>query len=419
MITLDREAFQSQPLHKLLPPLLHAFGTQRSRLARLHRYAQGRHDILLRTRPEGLPNQRLSHGFPRYIAQLMAGYLLGEPVDYENPHQPEAVATLSRLYRAGGAEQADMELGYQQSVFGRAVSLCYHGQEGQPQVAALDPRSAFVVRDDTVERRPLMGVLLAGTGDHRTATIYTAEQVLRCPLDANGRLGPARTAGHLFGRVPMVEYLNDLEGQGDFEEVLPLIDAYDLLSSDRLNDRAQFADALLVLTGVMGLGTAEDPTDFRSAARRLRQDRTLALPDSDAKAEWLLKNPVEKDIDVLRQALANDIHKFSMTPDFSDERFAGNLSGIAIKYKLFCLEQKIRLKERWFISGLRERARLMAYCMAQSGLPALDAEQLTIRLQRRLPESALERAQTLRTLAGLVPDSTLAEHAPINDPTTA
>ncbi|NLD52739.1 MAG: phage portal protein, partial [Clostridiales bacterium] len=145
--------------------------------------------------------------------------------------------------------------------------------------------------------------------------------------------------------------------------------------------------------------TAEDPTDFRSAARRLRQDRTLALPDSDAKAEWLLKNPVEKDIDVLRQALANDIHKFSMTPDFSDERFAGNLSGIAIKYKLFCLEQKIRLKERWLISGLRERARLMACCMAQSGLPQLDAEQLTIRLQRHLPEDDPEQVSTLRALA--------------------
>ncbi|NLD52676.1 MAG: phage portal protein, partial [Clostridiales bacterium] len=162
MMTLDREAFLSQPLQKLLPPLIQAFGAQRPRLDRLHRYAQGRHDILLRTRPEGLPNQRLTHGFPRYIAQLMAGYLLGEPVRYEDPQQPDAVDALNRLYRAGGAEQADMELAYQQSVYGRAVSLCYHGADGQPRVAALDPRYAFVVRDDTVEQRPLMGVLLTG-----------------------------------------------------------------------------------------------------------------------------------------------------------------------------------------------------------------------------------------------------------------
>ncbi len=77
---------------------------------------------------------------------------------------------------------------------------------------------------------------------------------------------------------------------------------------------------------------------------RLRQEKTLALPDSEAKAEWLVKTPGKSDVDVLRQALAEDIHKFSMTPDFADER-EGNASGIAIKYKLFNLEQRILTKD--------------------------------------------------------------------------
>ena len=189
---------------------------------------------------------------------------------------------------------------------------------------------------------------------------------------------------HHFGRVPMVEYLNDLEERGDFEDVLPLIDAYNLLNSDRLNDRAQFADALLVLTGVMGIGTPEDPQDSRQAAQRLREDRTLALPDADAKAEWLLKNPQEQDIDVLRRALSEDIHKFSLTPDFLDERFAGRLTSLAIHYKLFSLEQKTRLKEQLFIAGLRERARLKASYLKASGKPAPEADRLQIGLKRPL-----------------------------------
>ena len=183
----------------------------------------------------------------------------------------------------------------------------------------------------------------------------------------------------------MVEYRNNEEERCDFEEVLGQIDAYDLLGSDRVNDRIQFADALLVLTGVAGVGTSEDIYDFRGGLKRLRQDRTLSLPDSDAKAEWLVKNPMEKDIDVLRKALAEDIHKFSMTPDFSDERFAGNLSGVAIRYKLFCLEQKTRLKERWLVSGLRERARVAQGWMNLMGMPPIDAEELEISLKRRLP----------------------------------
>ncbi len=133
--------------------------------------------------------------------------------------------------------------------------------------------------------------------------------------------------------------------------MLPLVDAYDLLQSDRLNDRMQFADALLVLTGVMGIAEGISGEPGPGAMERLRQEKTLALPDSEARAEWLVKNPREKDVDVLRQALAEDIHKFSMTPDFADERFAGNASGIAIKYKLFNLEQRILTKERWFVKA--------------------------------------------------------------------
>jgi hypothetical protein len=40
------------------------------RLARLARYYEGRHDILARTRLPGLPNVRISHAWPRYIAQV-------------------------------------------------------------------------------------------------------------------------------------------------------------------------------------------------------------------------------------------------------------------------------------------------------------------------------------------------------------
>ena len=425
MITRDRKYLgkEGEGARELLRGVIEEFEQGLPRLERLWRYRQGRGDILMRERPEGLANTRLAYGFPRYITQVSAGFLLSEPVVYRDETRPEGTEALKALYRKAGAEQADTELVTQQAGFGRGVTLFYEG-EGGLKLCAPDPRSAFVVYDDTVEHRPLMGVLLSAERDARgraaggMAAVYLPGKTLCWRLRRGVPEGEPTREDNPFTRVPMVEYRNNEEERCDFEEVLGQIDAYDLLGSDRVNDRIQFADALLVLTGVAGVGTSEDIYDFRGGLKRLRQDRTLSLPDSDAKAEWLVKNPMEKDIDVLRKALAEDIHKFSMTPDFSDERFAGNLSGVAIRYKLFCLEQKIRLKERWFISGLRERARLMAHCMAQSGLPPLDAEQLTIRLQRRLPESDLERAQTLRTLAGLVPDSTLAEHAPINDQTT-
>ena len=392
MITRDRKYLgkEGEGARELLRGVIEEFEQGLPRLERLWHYRQGRGDILMRERPEGLANTRLAYGFPRYITQVSAGFLLSEPVVYRDEGRPEGTEALKALYRKAGAEQADTELVTQQAGFGRGVTLFYEG-EGGLKLCAPDPRSAFVVYDDTVEHRPLMGVLLSAERDARgraaggMAAVYLPGKTLSWRLRRGIPEGEPTREDNPFTRVPMVEYRNNEEERCDFEEVLGQIDAYDLLGSDRVNDRIQFADALLVLTGVAGVGTSEDIYDFRGGLKRLRQDRTLSLPDSDAKAEWLVKNPMEKDIDVLRKALAEDIHKFSMTPDFSDERFAGNLSGVAIRYKLFCLEQKTRLKERWLVSGLRERARVAQGWMNLMGMPPIDAEELEISLKRRLP----------------------------------
>ena len=406
MITIPAEQMRgARPEPAALRQAIRQFESGLARLNRLARYYEGRHDIFSRARLPGLPNTRLAHPYPRYIAQVSAAYLLGEPVRLEGP-EPET-GELRQLLRQAGADRADAELALNQAVFGRAVSLCYVGSDGRPAACSLDPRNAFVVYDDTVARRPLFGVYLAGSAGGRAVTVYTASEVLAC--DGQGNL--LRAEAHPFGALPMAEVLNGADALGDFEQVLALVDAYDLLQADRLNDRQQFSDALLVLTGVMGITDAGD--DGPGALERLRQEKTLALPDEHARAEWLVKTPVERDIEVLRAALAQDIHKFSLTPDFTDISFAGNASGIAIKYKLFNFDNRVKLKERFFVSALRERARAFCGYLASRRLAGPDADALHFRLSRSLPVNELERAQSLAHLKEIVPLDTLRYNSPL------
>lgn len=405
MLRLSQERLvNGVPDQKTVEALMRAFEAGSHRLNRLARYFEGRHDILARTRLTGLPNSRVVHAFPRYIAQVSASYLLGEPVGVSGP-EPGTTA-FKALMQTASADSVDIELALHQAIYGRAVSLCYEDPAGQAFVCSLDPRNAFVVYDDTVAADPLFGVYLTGSGGDRACTVYTHKEVIRF-----GKGGQVQRQPHPFLSLPMVEYYNGVDGHGDFEDVLALIDAYNLLQADRINDRQQFSDALLVLTGVMGIGMAEG--EEGSALERLREEKTLALPDSDARAEWLTKTPQEQDIEVLRTALAQDIHKFSLTPDFSDERFAGNASGIAIKYKLFNFDNRIKLKERYFVTGLRERARAFCGWLYTRQRVHLDADQLRFRLSRRLPVNELERAQTLRHLQEIVPRDTLAYNSPL------
>ena len=406
MIMLNRDRMAGgAPDGEGLQDALREFRATLPGLERLAQYYNAKHDVLGRARLEGLPNNHLVHAFPRYIATISASYLLGEPVRVQGP-EPEVRELRALLLRAC-ADSVDLELAIAQSVFGRAVSLCYEDRAGKPFACALDPRTAFVVYDDTVEHAPLFGVYLTNRQGRETVTVYTAEHILTYTENLKGF---AAVDGHFFGSLPMVEYLNGPDAHGDFEDVLSLIDAYDLLECDRLNDRQQFSDALLVLTGVMGIGT--DPAAAATAYDRLRQERTLALPDADAKAEWLTKNPQEHDVDILRRALAEDIHKFSLTPDFSDERFAGNASGIAIKYKLFNFDNRVKMKERFYVTGLRERARAFCGWLKNHDGLSLDADLLGFQMSRRLPVNEAERAQSLAALKDVLPTETLLFNSP-------
>ena len=155
----------------------------------------------------------------------------------------------------------------------------------------------------------------------------------------------------------------------------------------------------------------------RSPAQQLRQDKLLYLPDRDAGAEYLTPGQTGGDGEVLRLALERDIHKFSMVPDLSDEHFGGNLSGVAIKYKLMGLEQLTRLKERWFREGLRERMRLFSHFLAVKGGRELDTDQVRMYFRRTLPVDNLETAQMVRTLSGMVPDKVLVSQLPFMEGT--
>ena len=62
MIRLD---YSNGDFEKALDAALKQFAPNRRRLSKLGRYYEGRHDILMRTKPQG-SNNRLPHGFPKY-----------------------------------------------------------------------------------------------------------------------------------------------------------------------------------------------------------------------------------------------------------------------------------------------------------------------------------------------------------------
>lgn len=387
------------PTSEMLKSVITEHFAQLPRLERLRDYYLANNDIMHRVRSAGLPNNRLAFPFARYITSVATGYLIGKPVDYSADDKDSALMELiTDVYRRASMPAMDAENARNASIYGRGIEYVYvREQDVMPRVSVLDPRSAFVVYDESYELEPLFGVYISrrtgadGTVIGYRATVATATMIAQ--YNAGDRtmsdLSPVDAVEHYFGGVPMVEYWNDENERGDFEWIIPLIDGYDKLLSDRVNDKERFVDALLVLIGC----TMEEDEKGRTPARQLREDKMLSLPDSGSDVKYLAAQMDENGAEILRQALVEDIHKLSMVPNLSDKEFSANASGVAMRYKLWGLEQLIGVKQQWFTEGLRHRLKLFVNFLSVKGAPTLDVADVQIQFTRAVPVNKLEIAQ--------------------------
>ena len=357
------------------------------------------------------PHQILAvTNFARYISKTNVGYLLGNPVQYlvSDGYNIDAITDSYRKQTIG---KLDVELATDASVFGHAFERIYTDENSDSWSTRVDPRNVILVYDDTVKHEKMFAVVYVPSYDEKgevirgqfEATILTPTMVMERTLKNGELIGDGKDdTAHSFGEVPIIEYMNSSDRIGDFEPVISLIDAYNILQSDRVIDRERLVDAILAFYG----------SDFDEKQRKeLKDSRIIANMPEGSKIEYVIKNIDEADADVLRQTIATDIHKISMTPDMSDEKFAGNSSGVAILYKLLAFEQHIKDKERYFEDSLMDRFRLYNnFLVAKSTMAIVPTEEIDAVFKRALPQNDLETSQMINNLIGteLVDKETLA-----------
>lgn len=412
MITRDAAWIKDGISVKMLKGVLVEHDKRKEELDKLRDYYDGKHDILKRIKDERNSNNKLVINHAKYITDLASAYLIGNPVSYADDTQQNALDSVMESYDHGNIESVDAELAKHASIYGRAVELLFITLSAAPSSAVIDPRDAFVVYDDTVAHNPLFGVHRTlrtneeGIDDGCLIIVYDLSSKFQFEMK-KGSKDPTfvkKTEDHHFGGVPIIEYWNDEDERGDFQQVMTLIDAYNLLMCDRVNDKEQLVNAILVITGA-SLG--DDDAEFEKSVKRISVHRVLELDDDKAKAGYITKQLTESEVQVLADALSRDIHKISMVPAMTDENFAGQASGVSMRFKLLGLEQRTKTKERWFREGLRSRLRLFSNLLAVDGSPKLDAEMVQMTFSRGLPSNDLEQAEMVQKLQGIVPDEIL------------
>ena len=259
-------------LNKALP--IHALN--RAEEIFLKKYERGQQPILLRTKNYHAEiNNKIVVNIANQIVTFKTSEFAGEPIMYvsrgsglngeeasDEGEVPKKVAKVNSMMLAEGKPTKDLKLAHEMFTCGVGYRLVIHDSgndsadyldEAPFEIYVPDTENTFVIRRSDVTKRVLMGVTYVYRGENMTNpeyTVYAPNVKYVIAAEDGTALRIVKREQHNFGMVTLIEYPCNPNYMGAFEPVVPLMEAYNLAQSNRLDGIEQFIQALMVFDGV-------------------------------------------------------------------------------------------------------------------------------------------------------------------------
>lgn len=228
----------------------------RAEINYLYEYYKGKQPILNRiknVRPE--INNTVVENRANEIVSFKEGYLMGEPLQYVNrsadKNASEGINLLNEFMFSEDKASNDKLLANWFYICGTSYRMILPDPVGEEdespfEIYTLDPRESFVVYHNGLGNKPIMGVKYITRENHtRVYSVYTDNRYFEIEESKIKINKP-----HALGQVPIIEYPANTARLGAFEIVLPILDAMNKITSNRLDGVEQFIQSILVLKGV-------------------------------------------------------------------------------------------------------------------------------------------------------------------------
>lgn len=278
----------------------------------LWRYNKGEQPILERekhVRPEICNNVVENHA--NEISEFTSGYFLGEPLTYVRRGDREAASIYvdqlnSYMFYEDKASHDKMladwmavcGVGYRMILPDRRFiesGVKLPEDESPFEIDTLDPRTTFVVYYSGFGHKRVMAVRMVVVEPTPGNLIlkycgYTPTHYFEV---VNGSI--EKWERHLLPDIPIFEYRLNLAMMGSFEPVVPMLDAINVISSNRVDGLEQFVQSFLkfincdvdkdTVEDLMKLGAISikswngNPADVQLVSAELNQEQTQTLVD--------------------------------------------------------------------------------------------------------------------------------------------
>jgi SPP1 family phage portal protein len=385
---------------------------------KLYDLYKGGHDILERVGEPNKPNNKLVNDYYGQIIDTVIGYFMGNAVVF-NAKEEKFLDALDDIFIEEDIDDLNMEVAKECAIKGKSAVLVYQDEEGNTRLAQIPAEEVIFIYDSSKTNKLEYAIRYytikdtAKDEEYRKVEVYTPTHIEHwIQTDDTGHFVPDFMEGnpvepHIFGRVPIVSFVNNKEEQGDFEKIVSLVDDFDKVLSDASNEHEAYRRAYLMIKNM----AIDDSTLIR-----LKQEGVIQV-DDDGDVKFVTKEIQSDAIEGHLNLLEDNIYKFSRVPNLDDEDFAGNLSGIAIKFKLFGLETKCITKERKMRKGLKDLIDLICVPLNIKHSASWSAKDIEMVFTRNIPANITEQTDVVQKLQGIVDTETLLSLLPfIDDP---
>ena len=326
----------------------------------LYTYYKGRQSILDRVkkvRPDIC--NKIIENHADEIVSFKTGYLFGDPVVYAGRAEDdcsEEIQQLNAWNTDNDSDAVNVEVGTWMHICGTAYKIA---QPGDPyKVAVLDPRETFVVYYNGIEKIPVMGVKIVNTeisinsAYNTLYCVYTDKYYFEIPQTFLSDVAAPAPSFNPMGMVPIIEYPLNMARRGSIEVVLPLLDALNELSSNRLDGIAQYIQSLLLFHNV---DVDEDDVSKLKDMGAIKYKDAEGLPGD---VKYITAELNQEGAQTLKEDLYKSVLVISGMPNRTDG--TGD-NGIAVIYRdgYTAAEAKAKETEKYFRRSERQLLKVM------------------------------------------------------------
>lgn len=322
---------------------------------------------------------------------------MGEPLQYVSRGNAENIAdAINQLNEFVFAEEKpakDKELADWFHICGTSFRMVLPDEmageddESPFEIYTLDPRNTFVVYNNGLGNKPILGVKYVV--DENGVVHYSCYSDREYFEIVESKVVSYDT--HILGEIPIIEYPLNMARIGAFELVIPLLDAINLTDSNRLDGVEQFIQALMLFHNVDI--SSEDFDELRERGAIKFKDID---PQLKAEINYLVSNLNQGET----QTLVDHMYQTVLTICGMPNRNGGSSTsdtGSAVIMRDGWSAAEARAKDSELMFKKSERIFLKVVLNICRTLADMDLKvcNVEIRFTRRNYENILQKAQVL------------------------